>query len=277
MDDRLSLNQMTVPRAGLEPMLSACRAAGIDKVGLWRHLLPDGNARRARELCDAAGISVTSLCRGGFFTGYNPDGRALSPAEAIADTRVAIDQTRALGSDLLVLVCGGTGELSPRDARDLVAEGIAAVAEYAAERGVRLGIEPLHPMFCAERSVIATIAEALRVAQPYPAASVGLVIDAYHVWWDPELEASVARAGERIMSLHVCDWALDTREIADARAMPGEGVIDLRDLRARVDAAGYTGPIEVEVLNRRLWDRDVDEVVDLTRRRFDESVAEVPR
>lgn len=270
--DRLSFNQMTAPRAGLEQLLATCRRNGIDKVGLWRHLVGE-DLGRARELCDEHGITVTSLCRGGFFTGYNPDGRALSPAEAIEDTRRAIDEAHALGTDLLVLVCGGTGELAPRVARRLVADGIAAVAAHAADRGVRLGIEPLHPMFCAERSAVVTLAQALQLAGDYPATEVGVVIDAYHVWWDPELEAGLERCAERTMALHVCDWALDTAQIPNARALPGRGVIDLHDLRARVDAAGYDGPIEVEVLNHRLWECDVDEVVRLTRKLFDAHVA----
>lgn len=270
---RLSLNQITVAEASLDELLSGCQRAGIDQVGLWRHKLSGLGPQRARALCDDAGVKVTSLCRGGFFTGYLPESGDYPHRQGVADTRAAIDEAAALGADVLVLVCGGTGSGAIDEARRLVAEGIEAVVPHARERGVTLGIEPLHPMYCADRSVIVTIAQALEIAERHAPEEVGLVIDAYHVWWDPRLIEQLERAAERIVGFHVCDWLLETPDMLAGRGMMGDGVIDLRELREQFDRLGYRGPIEVEILNRELWGMDPQRVISLVRERYDAHVA----
>jgi sugar phosphate isomerase/epimerase len=205
-----------------------------------------------------AGLRVSSLCRGGFFPAGDDTGRAA----AIDDNRRAIEEAATLGTDVLVLVCGGLPDGS-RDlpaARAMVADGIGAVLNDAAACGVRLGIEPLHPMFCADRSVITTLAEANDLAGRFPADRVGVVIDAYHVWWDPRVEEEIARA--RILGFHVDDWVLPLPEGALlGRGLPGDGHADLARLFRAVDAAGYAGPIEVEVLNDAVWATPGDDVL----------------
>jgi sugar phosphate isomerase/epimerase len=251
--ERLSLNQITTNHWSVAEAAEGCARAGIRAIGLWRDKVAEaGGADAAARAVRDAGLRVSSLCRGGFFTA--PD--------ALDDNRRAIEEAATLGTDLLVLVCGGLPEGS-RDlpaARAMVHDGIAAVLDDAAAAGVRLGIEPLHPMFCADRSVITTLGEANRLAGDFPAERVGVVIDAYHVWWDPCVEEEIARA--RILAFHIDDWVLPLPAGAlTGRGLPGEGHADLPRLYRAVSAAGYTGPIEVEVLNERVWDTPGDEVL----------------
>jgi sugar phosphate isomerase/epimerase len=251
--ERLSLNQITTSRWSVAEAAEGCARAGIRQIGLWRDKVAEaGGATAAAQAVRDAGLTVSSLCRGGFFTA--PD--------AIADNRRAIAEAAELGTDLLVLVCGGLppGSRDLPAARRMVEDGIAAVLDDAVAAGVRLGIEPLHPMFCADRSVITTLGEANRLAERFPVEHVGVVVDAYHVWWDPDVEQEIART--RILAFHVDDWILPLPEGALlGRGLPGEGCADLPRLFRAVSDAGYTGPIEVEVLNQRVYDTPGDEVL----------------
>jgi sugar phosphate isomerase/epimerase len=238
---RLSFNQITADHLDLDQVIGACAEAGIGWIAPWRHkLVPD-----AGERIRAAGLRVSSLCRGGFFPAPDESGRS----QRDADNRAAVDEAAAIGTDLLVLVCGPAPDRDLAAARKQVLDGINALAPYAAERSVRLGIEPLHPMMIAERSVVVTLAQALDLAERFDPAQVGVVVDAYHVWWDPELEAQLERAAGRIVAYHVSDWLVPTPDLLAGRGMMGDGVIDLARLRGLVDRAGYEGPIEVEVIN----------------------------
>jgi sugar phosphate isomerase/epimerase len=240
---RLSFNSMTADHLGLDELVEACSAAGIGWLGPWRHKL----APRAAERIRAAGLGVSSLCRGGFFPAPGPERRARD-----ADNRAAVEEAAALGADVLVLVCGPAPDGDLEAARRQVLEGIEALVPHAAEHCVRLGVEPLHPMMIAERSVVVTLAQALDLAERFDAAHVGVVVDAYHVWWDPDLEAQVERAAGRIAGYHVSDWLVPTPDLLAGRGMMGDGVIDLPHIGALVDRAGYAGPIEVEVINPAL-------------------------
>jgi sugar phosphate isomerase/epimerase len=257
---RLSLNQITTDRWSVAQSVAGCQRAGIGAIGLWRQKVADAGIAEAAAAVEAAGLRVSSLCRGGFFPAPDTAGRAA----AIEDNRRAIDEAHALGTDVLVLVCGGLppGSRDLPGARAMVRDGIAAVADDAAAAGVRLGIEPLHPMYCADRSVISTLGEANDLAEQFPATEVGVVIDAYHVWWDPRVEDEIARAGERILGFHVCDWVLPLPAGAlTGRGLPGDGCADLARLHRAALAAGYGGPIEVEVLNDAVWATPGDEVL----------------
>jgi sugar phosphate isomerase/epimerase len=195
---------------------------------------------------------------------------ALTTAERAAridDNRRAIDEAAALGAEVLVLVCGAASGRDIAGAREMVADGIAAVRPYAAERGIRLGIEPLHPAFAAERSCITTMREARLLAERV-GPDVGVVVDVYHVWWDPERTAEIALLGPRIAGYHVNDWLVPVQNVLLNRGMMGDGVIELRRIRGEVEQAGYQGPIEVEIFNERIWAMPLDEVVRLTRERF---------
>jgi sugar phosphate isomerase/epimerase len=250
---RLSLNQITADHLSLAEVVEGCGEAGIEWVGAWRHKLEPG----AAELIRGAGLRVSSLCRGGFFPASTEAGRR----ERDADNRRAVEEAAGLGTDVLVLVCGGAAGAELEGARTMVAEGIERLAPHAADVGVRLAIEPLHPMMVVERSVIVTLEQALDLAERFRPDEVGVVVDAYHVWWDPDLGRQLQRAGDRILGYHVSDWLVPTTDMLAGRGMMGDGAIDLRGLRGQVEAAGYHGPIEVEVINKALADIPGDELI----------------
>ncbi|MEU3624405.1 xylose isomerase [Amycolatopsis coloradensis] len=255
--DRLSLNQITTKAWSLPEAVAGCAEAGVRWIGLWRDKVAETGVEETARLLKEYDVGVSSLCRGGFFTGITPEG---SPVDGVAQTREAIDEAAALGADVLVLVVGGVnGSLA--SSRQRVADAVGELAPYAGERGVRLGLEPLHPMQCAERSVLSTVDQALAIALEHPAGQVGVIVDEFHVWWDPRIEESIAAAAGRIAGFHVCDQKVPLTDTLLGRALPGDGPIDHRHLKACVEAAGYTGPIEVEVFDADLWRRPGGEVL----------------
>ena len=265
---RLSFNQATAERASLAEVVESCARHDVPYISIWRHKLKETGLDATVRLVRDAGVRVSSICRGGMF----PAGTAAERAERIEDNRRAIDEAAELGAEVLVLVCGAAPDRDIASARTMVADGIAAIAPYARERGVRLGIEPLHPAFAAERSCITTMREARLIAERFASANVGVVVDVYHVWWDPERSAEIAALGERIAGYHVNDWLVPATNVLMNRGMMGDGVIELRRIRHEVEQAGYRGPIEVEIFNETLWRRPVDELMQLTKRRFVEFV-----
>lgn len=252
---RFSINQMTVRQLSLPELTEACVTLGVPGVGLWRAPVQEYGVEAAAALVRDAGLAVTTLCRGGFLTAADAAGRA----EALADNRAAIDEAVTLGTDTLVLVSGGLppGERDLGAARERIADALAELAPYAGERGVRLAIEPLHPMFAADRCVVSTLDQALELAERFPAEQVGVVVDTYHVWWDDRAPAAVARAAGRIFSFQLADWVTPLPAgVLNGRGMLGEGSVDLRAWCGRVAEAGYRGPVEVELFNDELWRRD---------------------
>jgi sugar phosphate isomerase/epimerase len=261
---RLSLNQATTERWGMAETIDGCARAGLGWIGLWRHKVAEiGLAETVRRV-RSAGLQVSSLCRGGFF----PASSASERQQRIDDNRRAVDEAVDLGAGVLVLVCGPAPDRDLDGARRMVEDGICAVLSYAAERRVRLAIEPLHPMFAGDRSVIVTLAQANALAERIASPFVGVAVDVYHVWWDPEVYAQIARAGARILGLHLSDWLVPPPDHLLGRGMMGDGVIELRRLREAADAAGYTGPMEVEIFNQQVWDTPGDEVLRLMKDRF---------
>jgi sugar phosphate isomerase/epimerase len=263
---RLSVNQATVDRWSLREVVDGCARHGIPFVGPWRHRVQEVGAPAAARLLADAGVAPSSLCRGGWF----PAPTGAERRRRVEDNLRAVEEAAAIGTDVLVLVCGPAGGRDIDGARRMVAEGIAAVVPHAAAAGVRLAIEPLHPMFAGDRSVVVTLAEALDLAAGFPSETVGVVVDVYHVWWDPAVYAQIERAGRegRILAFHVSDWIVPPPDFVRGRGMMGDGLIELRRLRSAVDAAGYAGPIEVEIFNEALWERPGDQVLALTRERF---------
>ncbi|MES9519988.1 sugar phosphate isomerase/epimerase family protein [Streptomyces capoamus] len=264
---------MTVRQLSLPELTDACTALGIGHVGLWREPVRAYGLAATAGLVRDAGLTVTTLCRGGFLTATDPAERAA----ALADNHAAVDEAAALGTDTLVLVSGGlpAGSKDLRGARERVADALAVLAPYAAERGVRLAIEPLHPMYAADRCVVSTLAQALDLAERFPAHQVGVAVDTYHVWWDDQAPAQIARAGAagRIHTFQLADWTTPLPEgVLVGRGQLGDGSIDLREWKGHVEAAGYTGPIEVELFNEGLWAQDGREVLARTARRFVEHV-----
>src|SRR5438105_4626531 len=261
---RLSLNQATTERRGMAQTIDGCARAGLGWIGLWRHKVAEIGVAETATRVRAAGLEVSSLCRGGFF----PAATDLERRQRIDDNRRAIDEAVALGASVLVLVCGPAPDRDLDGARQMVEDGIAAVLPHAVENRVRLAIEPLHPMFAGDRSVIVTLGQANRLAERIDSPFVGVAVDVYHVWWDPVVYAQIARAGTRILGFHLSDWLVPPPDHLLGRGMMGDGVIQLRRLREAVEAAGYTGPIEVEIFNQHIWDTPGDEVLALMKDRF---------
>lgn len=261
---RLALNTITAKSWTLAQCIEGCARHGIGGIAPWRDVLQAmGVEAAARHLRDA-GLTVTGLCRGGMFT---------QPG-ALEDNRRAIAEAHAIGARCLVLVCGGlpAGSKDLPAARAMMREGLHAILPEARAAGVTLALEPLHPMTCADRSVLSTLAQALDLCDEL-GEGTGVAVDVYHVWWDPDLARQIARAGARIAAFHVCDWKLPTTDTVFDRGLPGEGVIDIPAIRRMVEAAGYGGGFaEVEVLSHRWWAADPDEVLALLKRRAAETI-----
>jgi sugar phosphate isomerase/epimerase len=266
---RLSVNQATIKYATLPEALDTVCRAGVGAIGTWREPVAELGLTEAVHRVADSGLRVSSHCRGGFFT--LPEGTARQ--RALDDNRRAIDETAALAAagapgsaPVLVLVTGGlpAGSRDLAGARSRVSDALAALVPHALDAGVQLAVEPLHPMYAADRAVVSTLAQALDLAAPFPAAAVGVVVDTFHVWWDPALAASIARAGaaRRIASYQVCDW---TTPIATdpllSRGYPGDGHVDFGPVTDAVVDAGYSGDVEVELFNQAIWDTPPADVV----------------
>lgn len=266
---RLSLNSATTKKWTLAEAVDGCVRAGIPAIGPWRDIVADAGLDKAAKLIRNAGLRVSSLCRGGFLTAADADGQAA----ALADNRAAILEAVALDTRELFLVVGGLapGEKGVVAARRRVADRLEDLVPFAVENGVRLVLEPLHPMYTADRALISTLGQALDLAAPYDATAVGVAVDTFHIWWDPDLKAQIERAGRegRIASYQVCDFNLPIA--ADAllsRGMMGDGVIDFATIGTWVRDAGYTGDIEVEIFNQDIWDADGDTVLAAMKERY---------
>lgn len=272
---RFSINQMTVKQLSMPELVDACLELGVPGVGLWREPVRSYGVEASAKLVREAGLAVTTLCRGGFLTAIDPDERAA----AVADNRRAVEEAATLGTDTLVLVSGGlpAGSKDLRGARERIADALAELGPYAEQHGVRLAIEPLHPMFASDRCVVSTLTQALDLAERFPAHQVGVTVDTYHIWWDDQAPAQIARAGAggRIHTFQLADWTTPLPEgVLNGRGQIGDGAIDMREWQGYVEAAGYTGPVEVELFNDGLWARDGREVLAETANRFVEHVAD---
>ena len=257
---RLSLNHATVrAQCSLREAVELCARHGVPAIAPWRDKLAECGLAEAKRLIDGHGLAVSSLCRAGVFT-----------ADSFDENRRAIDEAAALGAQCLVIVAGGlaAGSKDLAGAHARIAEGLAELLPHARAAGVTLAIEPLHPMYAADRCCVNTLRHALDLCDAL-GEGAGVAVDVYHTWWDPELEAQVARAGKRIVAFHVCDWLVPTRDLLLDRGMMGDGVIDIAKIRAWVERAGYRGPIEVEIFSAEdWWRRPADEVLRVTKERF---------
>ena len=271
----LSINTATVRRQRgvdwpLPEILDACATRGIRAVSPWRDQVAAAGLQVTARQLRALGVALSGFCGGGLFSPADGAGRRA----ARDDNRRALDEACTLGAPCLVLVVGGlpgalAGTPAHRDiaaARTQVGEGIAALLEDARERRMPLAIEPLHPMYAADRACINTLEQALDLLDrldPARSGALGVALDVYHVWWDPKLQAQIERAGpRRLLALHVCDWLVPTTDLLNDRGMMGDGVIDLRRIRGWVEANGFAGYSEVEIFSARWWQRDGGEVLD---------------
>jgi len=259
---KLSLNTATVKKqCTLAQAIEGCARHGIRGISPWRDQVAQMGLQAARESIRQNGLTVTGLCRGGFFTAENWRD----------DNLRAIEEAHELGAQCLVLVVGGLlpGSRDIALSRERVGEGIASILPEARKAGVPLAIEPLHPMQAAERACVNTLEQALDLCDAL-GEGVGVAVDVYHVWWDPKLEQQIARAGKkRILAYHICDWLVPTRDLLNDRGMMGDGVIDLPRIRSWVEGAGYAGFHEVEIFSELdWWRRDPDEVLRTCKERF---------
>ncbi len=266
---RLSLNQITTQRWNVAEAVAGCVKAGIPYIALWRDKVAQTGLQESARLVREAGLQVSSLCRGGWFDGATPQERQAH----LDDNRRAIYEAATLGTEVLVLVCGPAGAGRNLEvARAYVEEAISELLPFAAEHQVRLAIEALHPMYAADRSVIVTLGQANQIVRRLDHSHLGIVVDVYHVWWDPEVYNQIAAAAGKILGFHVCDWLVPTPDMLLGRGMMGDGVIELRKLRYAVEQAGYHGPIEVEIFNQAIWDSPGDETLRLMSNRYLEHV-----
>ncbi len=258
----LSINLATVrEQFNLAQAVDACVKLGVRAVAPWRDQVQAAGLSEAAAMVRANGLRVTGLCRGGMFAAADAAGRTA----AIEDNKRAIDEACALGADCLVLVVGGLAKDSKdiAAARQMVVDGIGAILDHARASCMKLAIEPLHPMYAADRACINTLEQALDVCDAL-GEGLGVAVDVYHVWWDPKLAEQIARAGTagQIFAHHICDWLVPTRDLLLDRGMMGDGVIDLRGIRRMVEAAGFNGPQEVEIFSaQNWWKRPGDEVI----------------
>jgi sugar phosphate isomerase/epimerase len=266
----LSLNTATVRKQGdLVAIVEACARYRIRAIDPWRDQVAAVGLDRAVRAVRDAGLELSGYCRGGMFTSD-----AAHRTEVRDDNRRCVDEAKALGAPCVVLVVGGlpqysrSGSIASKDiaaARTQVEDAIDEMLDYAREAKMPLAIEPLHPTYAADRACVNTTRQALDICDrldPSRTGALGVALDVYHIWWDPELVTQIARTGrDRLLAFHVCDWLVPTKDILNDRGMMGDGVIDIRAVRAAVEAQGYAGYSEVEIFSNDWWDKSMDEVL----------------
>jgi sugar phosphate isomerase/epimerase len=266
----LSLNTATVRKQGdLVEIVEACARHGIRAIDPWRDQVAAIGLDRAMRAVRDAGLELSGYCRGGMFTSDTS-----RRSEVRDDNRRCVDEAKALGASCIVLVVGGLpqysrpGSAASKDiaaARGQVHDAIGEMLDYARQAKLRLAIEPLHPAYAADRACVNTTEQALDICDaldPGRTGALGVALDVYHVWWDPKLLAQIARAGrDRLLAFHVCDWLVPTRDIVNDRGMMGDGVIDIKSIRAAVEAEGYAGYSEIEIFSNDWWAKPMDEVL----------------
>lgn len=261
--NKLSFNQITADHHSLEEVIQHCQEENIQWLAPWRHKIAETGLAKSARLIKEAGMQVSSLCRGGMFSASS----AAERQKKLDDNKRAIEETATLGGDTLVLVCGPAVGQTLAEARHTVEVGIESLIPYAKEANVTLGIEPLHPMFTADRSVIVSLGQANDITERLQSSQVGVIIDVYHVWWDPHLYEEIERSSGHIFGYHVNDWITLDNPVT-SRGIMGDGVIELQNIRHAVEAAGYHGPIEAEILNDQLWQSSCQHIVKKTKEAF---------
>ncbi len=265
---KLCLHTITTKPWDLATATRKYAAAGIGGVSIWRDAAkahPDG-LRAAGAMTRAEGLEIVSYVRGGFFTGLTERERQ----EAIDENKRIIDEAAELGAPLIVLVCGATPGQSLFESRRQIADALASVMPHAEAAGVKLGIEPLHPMYADCRSAVSTMGQANAICDAVGHRSLGITVDVYHVWWDDQLEAQIKLTGERgrLFSFHICDWKNEPADLLNDRGLMGEGVIDIPQIRSWARTAGFDGFDEVEIFSKRYWAMDQDAYLDLIKKAF---------
>lgn len=251
---KLCVHTLTTKSWGIEACVKNYSEAGIHGITIWRNVLENKNLSEVKTLLDDNNMKVISLCRGGFFPSVDATKREL----AIDDNLLSIEQAVAVGAPLIVLVCGADGGQSPEKSREQIAEGIIRILPFAQSEGVKLAIEPLHPMYAGDRSAINTMKQANDMAAMINSEWVGVAVDVYHLWWDDTLQTEIKRCSEQnhLLAFHVCDWNIPTVDFLNDRGLMGDGCINIPEIRGWVEDAGFLGFNEVEIFSDKYWATD---------------------
>jgi sugar phosphate isomerase/epimerase len=252
--DRLCIHTITTKPWPLETALLRYAKAGVAGITIWRQAYDDMGAKEASRMLSDSDLEVVSLCRGGFFPGKTRG----EQQEAIDDNLRIIDEAAQISAPLIVLVCGAVPGMPLDEGRGQIADAITQILPHAEACGVKLAIEPLHPMYADDRSAINTLRQANDIVETINHPNLGVTVDVFHLWWDPELEREIMRAGASIFSFHVCDWRTPTRDLLNDRGLMGEGCIDIPLIRSWVEDAGCAGMIEVEIFSNEYWAMNQD-------------------
>ena len=257
---RLCIHTITTKPWAIETAARHFAAAGVAGITVWRDALDGRDIKATGHMLRDHGLAIVSLCRGGFFPSIDGQKRR----EAIDDNKRAIDEAALLGAPVVVLVCGADPRQPLEVSRRQIHDGIAAVLPHAAAAGVKLAIEPLHPMYADTRSAINTLAQANDMATALHSPYAGVAVDVYHLWWDPHLEQEIARCGRQghLFAFHICDWTTPTKDLLLDRALMGDGCIPVRQIRGWVEATGYRGFNEVEIFSTTWWQQDQAQFLD---------------
>ena len=251
---KLCIHTMTTRPWTIEECIRNYSGAGIHGITIWRNVLENKNLKTVKILLDDFGMNVVSLCRGGFF----PSVSSVKRQSALDDNLLAIEQAVNIGAPLIVLVCGSEREQSLEKSRDQIRESISRILPVAEKAGIKLAIEPLHPMYAADRSAINTIKQANDMADNINSPNVGVAVDVYHLWWDPDLKHEINRCAksDHLFAFHVCDWKVPTLDFLNDRGLMGEGCIDIPEIRSWVENDGFNGYNEVEIFSNIHWAED---------------------
>jgi sugar phosphate isomerase/epimerase len=251
---KLCVHTQTTKPWNIEQCIEHYAAAGIRGISIWRHLLEKKDLKKIKALLDLHKMEVVSLVRGGFFPSVDPQKRKL----ALQDNREAIAEAEALGAPMVVLVCGADPGQNLQESRRQIQHAITLLIPDAQKAGVKLAIEPLHPMYAGDKSAIVSLGQANDICEAIDSPWVGIAIDVYHLWWDDQLENEISRCGKNnnIFAFHICDWRVPTLDFLTDRGLMGEGCIPIKQIRSWVEEAGFEGYNEVEVFSERLWAQD---------------------
>ena len=257
---KLCLHTFTNKPWNLSQCIDNYSKAGIKGISIWRNVLEGQDLKTVKRQLAEADLSIVSLVRGGFFPSVNASERAL----AIEDNMKLIEEAAVLGAPLIVLVCGSDGRQSLETSRVQIQEGIEKLLPLAIETGVKLAIEPLHPMYAGDKSAVNTLAQANDMVEAINSPQVGVAIDVYHLWWDPNLDVEIRRCGQNnsLFAFHICDWNVPTLDFLTDRGLMGDGCIPIKKIRSWVEEAGFSGFNEVEIFSDKYWAMDQNEYLD---------------
>jgi len=252
-----AVHTMTNKSWSLQQCCDAYATAGFGGVSVWRNVIEPIGITEASKIVRASGLKVPALVRGGFFPAFESTLRQA----ALDDNQRCIDEAAEIGAEMVVLVVGAVVGMPLAEARKQVNEGLSNVIDYAAKNKIKLAIEPLHPMYAADRSCINRMQEARHACEAIASPWLGIAVDVYHVWWDPDLEAEIALAGEQktLFGFHVCDWRPTPRDLLNDRVLMGAGCIDIKHIRACVERAGFEGLNEIEIFSNEKWATDQED------------------